>query len=1198
MNQFHSKRSHFKCSLLLTGAVLLTASFAATSHAQMVTGADMGDYDATFGVQAKRALPFDAVLAQSSAPGNVLFPGEQPRFVLQISNNGKTALQTPAKIEVLAYGTRGLPGDIWKPQTFRVGVIASAPFTANIAPGGFQNVTIAPRIPARFGAYALVADMGEGRRQFVTSFVRTFKAETRRVQYPSFCLDELPPDVLKRLGVQAIRWGLSYKPTTDKDFPRWFAEQNARLQEYKKANVAVLAMIGGGDFMHPNQPLGRPRPWLSDKGEMLDTKFDLAWLPSYDADFQHFTQMFATQQGWPRGPVNAFSLWNEPREGISISGWGADMLRYREMYRHMARGVLDARKTGVQVLVGGTDSSSNAFDKLFADGTKEFLPIFDFLSVHYQGLSSMANVKMWRNRKGYNGRVRIWDTESWVANTDDRLAALVASNRAAGYDRAMGIYGGNIVDERRVRVRQNDGTTREVSAVTTWSPAAAIGASQHFIGERPFKRMLFENGLPWVMQFDSASGGADDGTLVVVGDLGEEFGADNLLFRTARGLAELRHKAALRAQLAKPNLTVAQRKQLQTKLNTPETLSGASMSIAAHGSDFGLYDFYGNAIPTRNGKIVVPLDGRGFFLRASGKPGSFARLVAATRNSHVSGIEPLATVARDMTERVAAKPTLMLELTNVLNRPVRGKLALQLAGLQVAYPTQLAFAPNETKMVPVKVIGGRERADNNYALNLAFNAGRDGVALHGETMHVNSIARRAIKVDGDLRDWSGTTPQIVRGGTSGPSTTEAAWFSFKPFAPIVKNGLATGYAAYDANNFYFAAKIADSTPEAGMVRTATRNDDDYFYPKLSYQKPDNSMSSFAARWSGDIEAPTAGTYAFSTLSDDGVRLFIDDKAVIDNWTDHGPVTDRAEVQLTPGRHAMRLEYFNSAGAGRIQLSWQPPNAEMQPIPAGALFPQNMNSGINGAVVGDGLRGEYFVTRDFAGKALATRLDSGVNFTYKSGQLPDPAFANLPPTPLTWPDGVRRYSYRKDPELPAGNAPNHDNAQIAFNVLPQSQKPWLSKLPGVPDKFTNYKDTDYEYALNPIAPQYGSGVEVWRLEYPGMPRKHFYPRQPKSPFDGPVVGARLVVKREGNTRLVEAAIPWREIPAVRAAMEKHQPVKFSFRVNDNAGAGTMELSRERSVAKRNASFHVDWVEHWANELSFGWEDPVSKPVQRR
>ena len=187
---------------------------------------------------------------------------------------------------------------------------------------------------------------------------------------------------------------------------------------------------------------------------------------------------FARDYGWPKGPINAFSLWNEPWEGISISGWGADMLRYREMYTHMYQGVAQARQNdGAQVLVGGCDSSSNAMDKLFPDGTNTMLPMFDFLSIHYQGLTSMATVKDWVNRKGSDGRVKIWDTESWVANTDDRVAAVVAGDRAAGYDRAMGVFGGNICDEQDVDMRLPDGKTRAGAVVHAWSTAASVGAT-------------------------------------------------------------------------------------------------------------------------------------------------------------------------------------------------------------------------------------------------------------------------------------------------------------------------------------------------------------------------------------------------------------------------------------------------------------------------------------------------------------------------------------------------------------------------------------------------------------------------------------------------------------------------------------------------------------------------------------------------
>jgi hypothetical protein len=188
----------------------------------------------------------------------------------------------------------------------------------------------------------------------------------------------------------------------------------------------------------------------------------------------------------------------------------------------------------------------------------------------------------------------------------------------------------------------------------------------------------------------------------------------------------------------------------------------------------------------------------------------------------------------------------------------------------------------------------------------------------------------------------------------------------------------------------------------------------------------------------------------------------------------------------------------------------------------------------------------------------------------------------------WPDGVRRFSYARWPHLPAGHfIPAYDNVQIAFNVLPESAKTTIPFLPGTMPRFTHYHDTDYEYALNLVAPEYGGGTEIWRLLYPGMPRKHFYPRQPRSPFDGPARGGKLVVTHDGATRIVECAIPWSEIPHVRAAMKAGKPVKFSFLVNDANGAGLMELGRERGVAKLNPSFHVDWAEHWANELEFGW-----------
>ena len=195
-------------------------------------------------------------------------------------------------------------------------------------------------------------------------------------------------------------------------------------------------------------------------------------------------------------------------------------------------------------------------------------------------------------------------------------------------------------------------------------------------------------------------------------------------------------------------------------------------------------------------------------------------------------------------------------------------------------------------------------------------------------------------------------------------------------------------------------------------------------------------------------------------------------------------------------------------------------------------------------------------------------------------------------PLIWPDGVRHFTYRKNPVTPdnSGLGYSYDNVLLAFNVLPEGKDGLLAYPPGTMPHYTGYKCTDYEYALNQVAPEYGGGTEIWRLLAPGLNRKHFFPRQPKSEREGPVKDGKLVIRREGNTLITECAIPWTELPDVKQAMEEGRTVKLSFRVNDNGAPGScMELAKERSVSKLNArAFHPDWKAHWANELEFSFE----------
>jgi hypothetical protein len=76
---------------------------------------------------------------------------------------------------------------------------------------------------------------------------------------------------------------------------------------------------------------------------------------------------------------------------------------------------------------------------------------------------------------------------------------------------------------------------------------------------------------------------------------------------------------------------------------------------------------------------------------------------------------------------------------------------------------------------------------------------------------------------------------------------------------------------------------------------------------------------FSVRWSRRMNFSQTGTYRFRTVSDDGVRLWVDGRLVIDAWRD-GYSTNEALVDLAAGPHDLRLDYYEHLGGALIQLA--------------------------------------------------------------------------------------------------------------------------------------------------------------------------------------------------------------------------------------------------------------------------------------
>jgi alpha-L-fucosidase len=87
---------------------------------------------------------------------------------------------------------------------------------------------------------------------------------------------------------------------------------------------------------------------------------------------------------------------------------------------------------------------------------------------------------------------------------------------------------------------------------------------------------------------------------------------------------------------------------------------------------------------------------------------------------------------------------------------------------------------------------------------------------------------------------------------------------------------------------------------------------------------------------GWIKVPADGVYTFYVSSDDGSRLWIDDR-IIDNDGLHGLTEKSAEIPLAKGYHAIKLLFFENSGGDELHVHWKGPGFEKTAIPGSILF---------------------------------------------------------------------------------------------------------------------------------------------------------------------------------------------------------------------------------------------------------------------
>lgn len=111
----------------------------------------------------------------------------------------------------------------------------------------------------------------------------------------------------------------------------------------------------------------------------------------------------------------------------------------------------------------------------------------------------------------------------------------------------------------------------------------------------------------------------------------------------------------------------------------------------------------------------------------------------------------------------------------------------------------------------------------------------------------------------------------------------------------------------------------------------TRTDKSINYePKNQAPDPFLPKSPMSVRWTGELVPPVSGEYTLNFKTDDGCRLWIDGKLLIDDWTTHPQHDCTATIHLQAGQHyQLQAEYYDEGGECVARLLWSIPGRDKE-----------------------------------------------------------------------------------------------------------------------------------------------------------------------------------------------------------------------------------------------------------------------------
>ena len=171
-----------------------------------------------------------------------------------------------------------------------------------------------------------------------------------------------------------------------------------------------------------------------------------------------------------------------------------------------------------------------------------------------------------------------------------------------------------------------------------------------------------------------------------------------------------------------------------------------------------------------------------------------------------------------------------------------------------------------------------------------------------------------------------------------------------PMDPSVTIGLAV--TSHDnavlTTATFDAVTVAEAPPwglhaeyfaDTGLTSLAFERTDPCVDFDWAYGSPGNGLgtSDSSVRWTGYVEPRYSETYTFHTLADDGERLWVDGRLLIDEWQGGAATEYTGTIYLEAGRqYPIQMEYFEATGRASVELLWSSPSQAREVVPSSRL----------------------------------------------------------------------------------------------------------------------------------------------------------------------------------------------------------------------------------------------------------------------